>query len=197
MKLWSTYGFPILNFTLGNNQKHFMQLEKGSFKNLKMVGGLVMLSALANPNQHDTAFENIGIPTIHLIRLNTNCPVKGLIKALIQTKDQCLVIGTIEYVNISYVVLTATPTSCPPILSRFYHHSTCCWFRKLSSILPLEIELTKGVRAVRGNLKWKKEALKCFSKTNSSPWVHCRQESARNNDLISVTPTNEYFSTCI
>ena len=69
MKLWSTYGFPILNFTLGNNQKHFTQLEKGSFKNLKMVGGLVMLSALANPNQHDTAFENIGIPTIHLIKV--------------------------------------------------------------------------------------------------------------------------------
>ena len=71
MKLCSTYGFPILNFTVGNNQNHFMQLEKGSFKSFKMVGGLVMLDALANPNQHDTSFENMGI------RINTNCPVQN------------------------------------------------------------------------------------------------------------------------
>ena len=65
MKPWSTYGFPILN-TVGNNQN---ELEKGSFKNFKMVSDLVMLDALANPNQHDTTFENIGIPTIHLIKV--------------------------------------------------------------------------------------------------------------------------------
>ena len=74
---------------------------------------------------------------------------------LIQTKDQCLVIGTIEYANISCAVLTATPTSCPPILSPFYHHSTCCWFRKLSCILPLEIELTKGAWVLSSQRKSK------------------------------------------